>query len=133
MMCTSPLTRTSALTVRSRARHQLETRRLHLRAEATHQHPHATPADAPRPAPATPVEMAGPALVLTDREKEVVSLLVSAMSYAQIARELFIAPTTVGYHLSNVYAKAGISSRHELAAYVRSNPALLDSAVLTTS
>lgn len=59
-------------------------------------------------------------LGLTDRERDVAELAVSGYSYAQIARDLFVAHSTVGYHLSNIYAKCGVSSRHELTALVRS-------------
>lgn len=59
---------------------------------------------------------------LTDREKDVLALLVVGKSYAQIARELFITQKTVSYHLGNVYAKTGISSRHRLAEFIRAEP-----------
>ena len=32
----------------------------------------------------------------------------------EVARELFVSPRTVAYHLSNVYAKLGVTSRAEL-------------------
>ena len=65
------------------------------------------------PAPA----LAHPAL--TDRERDVLTLVTSGMSYAQISRDLFITRSTVGFHLSNIYAKTGVSSRHELSELVR--------------
>ena len=52
-------------------------------------------------------------LGLTDRERDVAELAISGYSYAQIARDLFVAQTTVGYHLSNIYAKCGVRSRHD--------------------
>jgi DNA-binding CsgD family transcriptional regulator len=61
-------------------------------------------------------------IILTDREKDVLALLVVGKSYAQIARELFITQKTVSYHLGNVYAKTGISSRHRLAEFIRAEP-----------
>jgi DNA-binding CsgD family transcriptional regulator len=60
---------------------------------------------------------------LSERERDVVTLVSVGMSYQQIARELFITRSTVGFHLSNIYAKAGVTSRHELTALLRSNPA----------
>lgn len=72
---------------------------------------------APTP-PTTETRVGG--LGLTDRERDVAELAVSGFSYAQIARDLFVAQSTVGYHLSNIYAKCGVSSRHELTALVRS-------------
>jgi DNA-binding CsgD family transcriptional regulator len=56
---------------------------------------------------------------LTDRERDVLTLVTSGMSYAQISRDLFITRSTVGFHLSNIYAKTGVSSRHELSELVR--------------
>jgi len=66
----------------------------------------------------------GPAIALTDREKDVVTLVLDGMSYAQIASSLFITQSTVAYHLSNVYAKAGVRSRHRLTEMVREQPRL---------
>ena len=62
-------------------------------------------------------------LGLTEREQDVLTLLASGMSYAQIARELFVTQSTVGYHLSNIYRKAQVTSRHELTELVRRDPA----------
>jgi DNA-binding CsgD family transcriptional regulator len=56
---------------------------------------------------------------LTDREQDVLTLLASGLSYAQIARDLFVSQSTVSYHLSNIYRKAQVSSRHELTELVR--------------
>ncbi|GGL98336.1 helix-turn-helix transcriptional regulator [Nakamurella endophytica] len=81
----------------------------------------ATPAPAPAGGPG-PVP-AGDVYGLSDRERDVVTLLASGMSYEQIARELFITRSTVGFHLGRVYAKAGVGSRHELTALLRSDPA----------
>ena len=60
--------------------------------------------------------------MLTEREQDVLTLIASGMSYAQIARDLFVTQSTVGYHLSNIYRKAGVGSRHELTELVRSDP-----------
>jgi DNA-binding CsgD family transcriptional regulator len=57
--------------------------------------------------------------MLSDRERDVVALLASGLSYVQIARDLYISRSTVGFHLSNIYAKTGTSSRHELTDLVR--------------
>lgn len=56
---------------------------------------------------------------LSDRERAVVALVAGGMSYAQIAKELFITRSTVGFHLSNCYAKTGTRTRHELADLAR--------------
>ena len=78
----------------------------------------AAPADAPNLAVAVvsaPVsEVPDDLEALSEREREVVALVVRGMSYAQIARELYITRSTVGFHLSRIYAKTGTTSRHEL-------------------
>lgn len=56
---------------------------------------------------------------LSDRERDVAALLLEGLSYAQIARELFITRSTVSFHLSRIYAKTGTGSRHELIEAVR--------------
>jgi DNA-binding CsgD family transcriptional regulator len=61
-----------------------------------------------------------PLAVLTDREKDVVTLMAEGLSYAQIAKELYLSRSTVAFHLSNAYAKTGTSSRHELVQLLRS-------------
>jgi DNA-binding CsgD family transcriptional regulator len=57
--------------------------------------------------------------LLSERERAAAALVVDGMSYAQIARELFVTRSTVGFHLSNCYAKTNTSSRHELAQRIR--------------
>jgi DNA-binding CsgD family transcriptional regulator len=54
---------------------------------------------------------------LTQREVEVLSLLPRGHSNAQIAEALFVSPRTVQTHLSNLYAKLGVSGRAEAVAY----------------
>ncbi|WP_420121955.1 LuxR C-terminal-related transcriptional regulator [Nakamurella sp.] len=60
-------------------------------------------------------EMSPVLAALTDREREIATLLLEGMSYAQIGRELFVTRSTVSFHLTRIYAKTGTSSRHELA------------------
>ena len=50
------------------------------------------------------------------------ALVTSGMSYAQIARTLFITHSTVSYHLGRIYAKANVKSRHQLTELVRFHP-----------
>ena len=61
-------------------------------------------------------------LGLSDRERDVVALVTSGMSYTQIARTLFITQSTVSYHLGRIYAKANVKSRHQLTELARSHP-----------
>ncbi len=65
-----------------------------------------------------------PVLAFSNRERDVLALVSEGLSYAQIARDLFITQKTVGYHLGNIYAKANVRSRHELTELVRREPAL---------
>ncbi|MFV0432887.1 MAG: AAA family ATPase [Leucobacter sp.] len=56
---------------------------------------------------------------LSNREREIAALLLAGFSYAQIAEELYVTRSTVGFHLGNIYAKTGVGSRHELIRLVR--------------
>ncbi|HEX2178593.1 MAG TPA: helix-turn-helix transcriptional regulator, partial [Actinomycetota bacterium] len=51
---------------------------------------------------------------LTSREREVVRLAQQGLTAKEIGRELFIGSRTVETHLSNAYAKLGISSKMQL-------------------
>jgi non-specific serine/threonine protein kinase len=61
----------------------------------------------PREFSASPGHPAG----LSAREVEVLGLVASGMTNAQVARELFISPNTVNRHLNSIYGKLGVSSR----------------------
>jgi DNA-binding CsgD family transcriptional regulator len=53
---------------------------------------------------------------LSQREREIVSLLVAGLDTRAIAERLFISAHTVQDHLKSVFAKVGIHSRRELLA-----------------
>jgi len=53
---------------------------------------------------------------LSPRERRVAHLAAQGLTNQEIAGELFISAKTVEYHLGNVFAKLGISSRRQLAA-----------------
>lgn len=52
---------------------------------------------------------------LTPMELKIAGLVRSGMSNKDVAAECWVSPRTVAFHLRNVFAKAGISSRGELA------------------
>ncbi len=62
---------------------------------------------------------AGPkaAELLSRRETEVLRLLGEGLSNREIAERLFISPKTAEHHVSRVYAKIGVSTRAQAAAY----------------
>ena len=57
--------------------------------------------------PSMPEHTAG----LTSREVEVLGLVATGMTTAQIAEELFLSTRTVDTHLTSIYHKLGVTSR----------------------
>jgi NarL family two-component system response regulator LiaR len=53
---------------------------------------------------------------LTEREREVLSLLVKGMSNNDIANRLVVSRSTVKFHVSSILSKLGVSSRTEAVA-----------------
>lgn len=51
--------------------------------------------------------------LLSDREKEILGLLVKGMSYKMIASQCFISVETVNNHLRNIYRKMNVHSKGE--------------------
>ena len=58
---------------------------------------------------------------LSRREVEVLRLLGEGLSNREIAERLFISPKTAEHHVSRIYAKLGLSTRAEAAAYAVRN------------
>ena len=56
---------------------------------------------------------------LTAREREIVLLVAQGKTNAEIAAELWVAPSTVKKHLENVYVKLGVGRRAAAAQLVR--------------
>jgi DNA-binding NarL/FixJ family response regulator len=54
---------------------------------------------------------------LTDREAEVLALVAAGRSNREIAEALVLSSKTVARHLSNIFAKLGVASRTQAAAY----------------
>ena len=63
------------------------------------------------------VQIAGqppePGLDLTEREREVLALMVEGLNNTQIAGRLSVSPSTIKSHVSNILSKLGVSSRTE--------------------
>ncbi len=53
---------------------------------------------------------------LTEREREVLVLIVAGLNNSEIAEKLVVSPSTVKSHVSNILAKFGLTSRTEAAA-----------------
>ncbi|MFO7681035.1 MAG: response regulator transcription factor [Chloroflexota bacterium] len=53
---------------------------------------------------------------LTQREQEVLALMVAGLNNSEIAEKLFVSPSTIKSHVSNVLTKLGVTSRTEAAA-----------------
>ena len=69
-----------------------------------------------RPPPRTSVEGVGG---LTGRELEIARMVAARKSNRDIGEALDISARTVSTHLSNIFAKLGVSSRGELADFIR--------------
>jgi NarL family two-component system response regulator LiaR len=64
---------------------------------------------------------------LTEREREVLALMVKGMSNDEIAEHLTVRPSTAKFHVSNVLSKLGVTTRTEAVAMALQNH-LVDSA-----
>ncbi len=57
-----------------------------------------------------------PGLDLTEREHEVLALMVEGLNNTQIAARLTVSPSTIKSHVSNILSKLGVASRTETVA-----------------
>jgi DNA-binding CsgD family transcriptional regulator len=78
--------------------------------------PAVTPPAPPVTPPPIPSISAYPA-GLTEREVAVLRLLAQGLSYAEIATQLVISPRTVNRHLTAIYSKLDVTSRHAASRF----------------
>ena len=66
-----------------------------------------------------------PGLDLTEREREVLALMVEGLNNTQIAGRLTVSPSTIKSHVSSVLLKLGVASRTEAVALALRNHIVL--------
>jgi predicted ATPase/DNA-binding CsgD family transcriptional regulator len=64
--------------------------------------------------------------LLTPRELEVAVLVARGLTNRQAAQQLLVAPRTVETHLEHIFAKLGVQTRAEVAAWAARNESMLD-------
>lgn len=58
---------------------------------------------------------------ITEKQTEIIELIIRGLTYKEIAEKLFISPKTVDNHVQNIYKKLNINSKMQLSHFVRSN------------
>jgi NarL family two-component system response regulator LiaR len=62
-----------------------------------------------------------PGLDLTEREREVLILMIEGLNNTQIAGRLTVSPSTIKSHVSNILSKLGVTSRTEAVTFALRN------------
>ncbi|MER7986170.1 LuxR C-terminal-related transcriptional regulator [Streptomyces noursei] len=78
------------------------------------------------PAPETPVELVGPPVRLTPREREVAELVAAGMSNKEIAAKLVISLRTAEGHVERALSKLGFKTRTQIASWMTEQQAKRD-------
>ncbi len=65
-----------------------------------------------------------PGLDLTEREREVLALMIEGLNNTQIAGRLTVSPSTIKSHVSNILSKLGVASRTEAVSLALRNQIL---------
>jgi DNA-binding CsgD family transcriptional regulator len=78
---------------------------------------HGAPAAAAEAEACPPSAVAAGGIVLTPREAQIAGLIARGLSNRAIAAELVISPATAARHVANIFAKLGVSSRAQVAAW----------------
>jgi len=66
-------------------------------------------------------EPSPPGQDMTDREKEILALMVEGLSNTEIAERLVVSHSTVKFHVSNILSKLGVAGRTEAVAIAVKN------------
>jgi DNA-binding CsgD family transcriptional regulator len=56
---------------------------------------------------------------ITNREREIINLIVKGCSNTEIGKKLFISPKTVRNHVYNIYQKIGVNNRFAFVSHLR--------------
>jgi DNA-binding CsgD family transcriptional regulator len=57
---------------------------------------------------------------ISEREEQIITLMVEGLSNQEIAKQLFISPNTVKTHIKNIYGKLGVNNRLQLFVLLKS-------------
>lgn len=58
---------------------------------------------------------------ITEKQSEIIELILEGVTYKQIAEKLFISPKTVDNHIQSIYKKLNVNSKMQLSNFIRSN------------